>query len=215
MPLAPLPSPPSRRPVDTGRPAELSTYSRRKTWCAEWEGEVWLWSTHGEWVLVASWRSSALPRMPSGPGSFCARVSTMKRWLGGTSSPVRAAPSGPRRTSGSSALSGTNTAVPLFTVWSTPWSKNWPKNVNSELYGGESPTSVVTFGVNSVWCVGTQFAGTPTTGGSARGCGSVVQGNLPGACWVRTGNEAAATAAGLVDVWSTTRLLTVRGWEST
>src|SRR3954451_14160938 len=113
--------------------------------------------------------------------------------------------------SGSSAFSGTNTVCPLLTVWSTPWSKNCPKNVNSELYGGERPTSVVTFGMNSVWCEGTQFAGTPTTGGSAVGCGSVVQGNFPGLPCVRTGNAAAITAAGFVDVWSTIRLLIVRG----
>ena len=96
---------------------------------------------------------------------------------------------------------------PLLTVWSTPWSKNWPKNVNSELYGGERPTSVVTFGMNSVWCDGTQPAGTPATGGSPVGSGSVVHGHAPGLPWVRTGNPAAATAAGLVEVWSTIRLL--------
>ena len=33
--------------------------------------------------------------------------------------------------------------------------------------------------------------------------------------WVRTGKPAAATAAGLVDVWSTIRLLITRGCEST
>ncbi len=31
---------------------------------------------------------------------------------------------------------------------------------------------------------------------------------------MRTGNAAAATAAGFVEVWSSIRLLTVRGWES-
>ena len=107
------------------------------------------------------------------------------------------------------------TLAPLFTVWSTPWSKNWPKNVNIELYGGESPTSVVTFGMNRVLCEGTQPAGTPTTGGSAFGSGSVVHGTTPVAFWVRTGNWAAAIAAGLVEVWSTIRLLITRGWEST
>jgi hypothetical protein len=73
---------------------------------------------------------------------------------------------------------------------------------------------VVTFGMNSVWWDGTQLAGTPSTGGVASGSGSVVQGNRPGAPWVRTGNAAAATAAGLVEVWSTIRLLTTRGCES-
>src|SRR3954449_11044377 len=154
--------------------------------------------------------------MPSGPGWFCARVSTMNCWWGSvTSSPVPALPSGPRVTSGSSLCSGTKTALPLLTVWSTPWSKNCPKNVNSELYGGDRPTSVVTFGMNSVLCDGTQFAGAACTGGTASGSGSVVHGNRPGLPWVRTGNSAAATAAGLVDVWSTIRLLIVRGCEST
>src|SRR4051794_31693993 len=120
----------------------------------------------------------------------------------------------PLVTNGSSALSGTKTVPPLLTVWSTPWSKNWPKNVNSELYGGERPTSVVTFGMNNVWCEGTQSAGTPTTGGTAVGSGSVVHGWTPGLPCVRTGNPAAAMAAGLVEVWSTIRLLIVRGWES-
>src|SRR6476661_7383500 len=123
-----------------------ATYSRRKTWCEGCEEYVWLWSTHGVSVLLAFWTSSALsscgvaglsPRMPSGPGWFCARVRTMNAWLGGTSSPVFGLPSGPTVRSGSSAFRGTNTVPPLLTVWSTPWSKNWPKKVNSELYGGD------------------------------------------------------------------------------
>src|SRR4051794_24647706 len=133
----------------------------------------------------------------------------MNAWLAGTSSPVPALPSGPSVRSGSSAFSGTNTVCPLLTVWSTPWSKNCPKNVNTELYGGERPTSVVTFGMNSVWCEGTQLSGTPPR--PVDGSGSVWHGNLPGLPWVRTGNAAAATAAGFVDVWSTIRLLIVRG----
>src|SRR6185436_19039933 len=71
--------PSNRLPVETGLPAELCTYSRRNTWCDGCEVYVWLWSTQGESVLVASWMSSALssfvvagssPRMPSGPGWF-------------------------------------------------------------------------------------------------------------------------------------------------
>src|SRR4051812_4015002 len=124
----------------------------------------------------------------------------MNRWPAGTSSPVFGLPSGPRVTSGSSAFRGTKTVPPLLTVWSTPWSKNWPKKVNSELYGGERPTSVVTFGMKSVWCDGTQSTGTPATGGTAVGSGSVVHGCTPGLFWVRTGNPAAAMAAGLVEV---------------
>src|SRR3954466_850030 len=215
MPLAPLPGrPPSSLPVATGLPAALRTYSRRKTWCEECDVWVWVWSTHGESVLAASWMSSALPRTPSGPGWFCARVSTMKRWSGGTSSPVLGLPSGPRVTRGSSACSGTNTVAPPLTVWATPWSKHWAKKVSTDLYGGERPTAVVTLGMNSVWCDGTQSAGTASTGGTALAAGSVVHGNSPGFPCVRTGNPAAATAAGLVDVWSTIRLLIVRGCES-
>ena len=72
--------------------------------------------------------------------------------------------------------------------------------MNIELYGGDSPTSVVTLGMNSVWCDGTHPTGTPATGGSAVASGSVVHGNWPGLPWVRTGNPATAIAAGLVDV---------------
>src|SRR5436305_2654858 len=136
----------------------------------------------------------------------------MKRCDGGTSSPVFGLPSGPSVISGSSGFNGTKTVAPLLTVWSTPWSKNCPKNVNSELYGGERPTSVVTFGMKSVWCEGTQPAGTPSI--PLIGSGSVVHGKRPGLCCDRTGNPAAAIAAGFVDVWSTIRLLIVRGWES-
>jgi hypothetical protein len=138
-------------------------------------------------VLFAFWTSSEVPILPSGPGWFCARVSTMKRWLAGRSSDVPALWSGPA-ISGSSALSGTKTALPLLTVWSIPWSKNWPKNVNMLLYGGDSPTSVVTLGMNSVWWVGVQLTGTASTGGVASGSGSVVHGTaVAPAPWVRTG----------------------------
>src|SRR3954464_8552100 len=143
----------------------------------------------------------------------------MNAWFAGTSSPVPALPSGPSVRNGSSAFSGTNTVLPLLTVWSTPWSKNWPKKVNKLLYGGERPTSVVTLGMNSVWCVGVHPAGTPgvVAGAGGSGDGSVVHGTAlgsPGLC-VRTGSPAAAMAAGLVEVWSTIRLLMTRGCEST
>src|SRR4051794_2260091 len=154
-------------------------------------------------VVVAGSSSN----FPSGPGWTWARDSTMKACEGGTSSPVPALPSGPSVISGSSFLRGTNTVPWSLTVWSTPWSKNWPKNVNIELNGGDRPTSVVTFGMNSVLCGGTQSAGSVAAGGSLHGTTPV----LP--C-VRTGNFAADTAAGLVDVWSTIRLLAVRGRES-
>ncbi len=68
--------------------------------------------------------------------------------------------------------------------------------------------------MNSVLCDGTQPSGAAATGGTASGFGSVVQGTTPSLPWVRDGKPAAATAAGLVDVWSTIRLLMVRGWES-
>ena len=69
--------------------------------------------------------SSAVPRMPSGPGSMVARVSTMK--LVGLPRHV---------TSGSSGLQR-NEDVPLppLVTRSRPWSKNWPKNVNQALNG--------------------------------------------------------------------------------
>src|SRR4051812_15352877 len=121
----------------------------------------------------------------------------MKRWSGGTSSPVWGLPSGPRVTRGSSPCSGTNTVAPPLTVWSTPWSKNWPKKVNTELYGGDRPTSVVTLGMNSAWCDGTQSAGAPSTGGTAVGSGSGVQGDKAGVAWGRAGDPAAAPPAGV------------------
>src|SRR3954454_16921194 len=111
------------------------------------------------------------------------------------------------------------TCAPLLTVWSTPWSKNWPKNVKNALYGGDRPTSVVTLGMNNVWCDGVQPGGTPawagtagmsSTGGVALGSpgirgmaatGSLVHGTAdPVAPWVRTGLAAASTAAGLAEV---------------
>ena len=82
---------------------------------------------------------------PSGPGWFWALVSAMKAWLARTSSrpgfgssAVFGMPSGPM-VQRVVAFSGTITVPLLFSVWSTPWSKNWPKNVNIELYGGDSP----------------------------------------------------------------------------
>src|SRR4051795_8391004 len=68
--------------------------------------------------------------------------------------------------------------------------------------------------MKSVLWLGTPPAGTPSVGGTASRSGSTVHGNRPGLPWVRTGNAAAATAAGFVEVWSTIRLLMVRGWES-
>ena len=139
----------------------------------------------------------------------------MKAWLAGTSSPVLGVPSGPRVRSGSSAFSGMNTVSPVLTVWSTPWSKNCPKKVNTELNGGERPTSVVMFGMKSVWCCGVQPAG--CSGVTSRPvAGSTSHGTALGVpSWARTGRVAAATAAGLVEVWSTIRLLITRGCEST
>ena len=66
-----------------------------------------------------------------------------------------------------------------LTVWSTPWSKNWPNSVNIELYGGDSPTSVVTLGMKSVWCEGTQPAGTPSPAASPAGRGRWCRGPRP------------------------------------
>src|SRR6478752_7124726 len=124
---------------------------------------------------------------------------------GFTSSPLFGTPSGPRVINGSSGRSGTKTEQPLFTVWSTPWSKNWPKKVNSELNGGDKPTSVVMFGMNNVLCEGVHPAGTPgVVGAGGTPTGSVVHGTALGvlASCDRTGFPAAAMAAGLVEVWS-------------
>src|SRR3954447_22210651 len=185
-------------------PAVMS-YERRKTWCDGCDVYVWLWSTQGVSVLVASGMSSAVPILPSGPGWSWARVRAMNCWPGGTSSPVFGTPSGPSVISGSSARSGTNT-VPLdFTVWSTPWSKNWPKNVNHELNGGDRPTSVEMFGMKRVLCSGVQPAGT---------FGAVHTNTRSGFACVRTGFAATSTAAGFVDVWSSIRFEISRGCVS-
>ena len=105
---------------------------------------------------------------PSGPVTIVPRVRTMNRWLGGRSSPLPRMWSGPA-ISGSSALSGTNTVpLPPLVILSRPWSKNWPKIVNSELNGGERPTSVVTFGMSRVSCAGTQPTGAVATAGADR-----------------------------------------------
>ena len=143
--------------------------------------------------------------------------------LGGTSSQflavvaaVRALmPSGPSVISGSSAFSGTNTVPPLFTVWSTPWSKNWPKKVNSELYGGDKADVGGHVRDEQRLMRRHTVRRHARHRRSRRGSGSVVHGCSPGLPWVRTGNAAAATAAGFVEVWSTIRLLITRGCEST
>src|SRR3954451_205174 len=65
--------------------------------------------------------------------------------------------------------------------------------------------------MKSVSCDGVQFAGTASAGGAASGSVSVVHGWTPGLPCVLTGKPAAAIAAGLVEVWSTIRLLMTRG----
>src|SRR3954470_185531 len=163
-------------------------------------------------ALSSSAVAGLSPRMPSGPGWFLARVSTMNAVWSVTWSGVFGSPSGPRVRSGSSARSGTKTVEPLLTVWSTPWSKNCPKNVNHELYGGERPTSVVTFGMKSVLCDGVQLAGTASTGGTAVGSGSVVHGTeLAVGSWERTGWPAAAIAAGVGGGWAAVGVVVERG----
>src|SRR4051795_6595466 len=128
----------------------------------------------------------------------------MNRWPGGRSSRLPRMWSGPA-ISGSSAFRGTKTVEPLLTVWSTPWSKNCPKNVNHELYGGERPTSVGTFGMKSVLCFGVQPAGEPgvvivfETGSTTRSTAHGTELSV-GSC-ERPGWPAAAIAAGFVDVW--------------
>ena len=173
---------------------------------------VWLWSTHGVSVLLASWIVVGGAEDPVGTGLVLRAGQHHEPWLrrhlvAGAGLAVRA--EGDQRVVG---LSGTKTVPPLLTVWSTPWSKNWPKNVNSELYGGERPTSVVTFGMNRVWCDGTQPAGTRHGGRPRVRIGGARE--QPGFPWRPDRNPAAATAAGFVDVWSTIRLLMMRGCES-
>ena len=129
----------------------------------------------------------------------------MKRRSAGRSSALPAMWSGPA-ISGSSAFSGTKTVPPDFCVRSTPWSKNCPNSVNHELYGGERPTSVVTFGMKSVSCAGVQPSGTFGV--------SLVHGRAGSPRNVRCGLPAASIAAGFVAVWSTIRLLITRGCES-
>src|SRR3954468_6405184 len=63
--------------------------------------------------------------------------------------------------------------------------------------------------MNSVLCGGVQPGGSVAAGGSA------VHAVRPVFPWVRTGCSAASTAAGFVEVWSTIRLLIVRGCETT
>src|SRR4051794_14278922 len=59
---------------------------------------------------------------------------------------------------------------------------------------------------------------TGVTPGRLASTGSVVHGTVTGIAvvgvWLRTGKPAAWTADGFVEVWSTIRLLTVRGCES-
>ena len=104
----------------------------------------------------------------------------------------------PGTNSGSSGFNGmmTKPLPPLFTR-SRPWSKNWPKNVNTRLKGAERPKSGVMFGMKNV----------PVFG-------SVVCGPWHTKPPEPQGLAAAAAAAGLFAVWSTIRLLMVRGWES-
>src|SRR3954468_17140709 len=64
-----------------------------------------------------------------------------------------------------------------------------------------------------VWWSGTQPGEFGGTGGVGVGR-PAPHGATPVFPWVRTGNPAAATAAGLVEVWSSIRLLITRGCES-
>ena len=152
---------------------------------------------------------------PSGPGWFWARVSTMNRSAERVTvvAALPAMRSGPA-ISGSSALSGTKTVPPLLTVWSTPWSKNWPKSVNMRVVRRREPDVGGDVGDEQGLVRGHAARRNAVDRRRRQRVGSVVQGNTPGLPCVRTGNPAAATAAGLVEVWSTIRLLIVRGWES-
>ena len=94
--------------------------------------------------------------------------------------------------SGSSGCSGTATLpLPPLLTRSRPWSKNCPNSVNHELNGAESPSSGARLGMNH--CCG--------VAGSASWSCSTAPGTL----------AAASAAAGLLSVWSTIRLLMIRG----
>ncbi|MCY1411684.1 hypothetical protein D9M68_672740 [compost metagenome] len=127
-----------------------------------------------------------MPRTPSGPGWLVARVRTRK--LVGLAGSY----------SGSSGISGMK-MVPLLPLEtrSRPWSKNWPKKVNQELKGAESPSSGVVLGMKK----------------TSRSSGVLKMPSRPG---LRTGAAPplASTAAGLLAVWSTIRLLMIRGSAS-
>ncbi|MNM81929.1 hypothetical protein D3C81_939460 [compost metagenome] len=127
-----------------------------------------------------------------------ARVSTMK--LVGL----------PGTNNGSSGCSGMNTVPePPLVTRSRPWSKNWPKKVIHWLKGAVRPASGLTFGSKKVSNVEPSVRVPVTTCAPALRTSSTVP-RMPS----RPGSKVAATAAGLLAVWSTIRLLMVRGCES-
>ena len=156
----------------------------------------------------------AVPRTPSGPAWFWPRVSTMKRRCAGRRSSrvaedvVRTGDQRviglERHEDGSAALDGLVHAVV----------EELAEEGEQRVVGRRQP-DVGGDVRDEQRAVGRHAAaGAPATGGVASGSGSVVQGTTPSLPWVRTGKPAAGTAAGLVDVWSTIRLLMVRGCES-
>ncbi|MNC38464.1 hypothetical protein D3C75_870700 [compost metagenome] len=104
----------------------------------------------------------------------------------------------PSTNSGSSGCSGMNTkSVLLLVTRSRPWSKNWPKKVIQALKPAVKPTSGDTLGMKNT-SVSSAVPNTPSMPG-------LITGAAP---------PLASTAAGLFAVWSTIRLLMVRGCES-
>ena len=170
-------------------------------------------------MLLAFWTSSALSSAirvaDRGPGWFCARVSTMNRWFGGTSSPVfglAVRAEGDQRVvglqrheDGAAALHGlVDTVVEeLAEEGEQRVVRRRQADVGGDVRDEQRLVRRHAAAGNAV----DRRDGRRVGVGRAR--------EHPGLPWVRTGNAAAAIAAGLVEVWSTIRLLTVRGCEST
>ena len=98
--------------------------------------------------------------------------------------------------------------LPPLVTRSRPWSKNWPKNVIQELNGAERPTSGAEFGMKSVWR-SSAVPNSPSRPGLVTS--SPVSSSVPS---TPSSPAAAATAAGLLAVWSTSAFEISRGSES-
>ncbi|MCY1504858.1 hypothetical protein D9M68_390460 [compost metagenome] len=91
--------------------------------------------------------------------------------------------------------------LPPLATRSRPWSKNWPKKVMKALNGADRPSSGAVFGMTSRAPTG---IATPSRSYST-----------PSTSVPRPASTNALTAAGLLLVMSTIRLLMMRGSAST